>query len=97
MANISNNLTPNSDIDMVINPEDNIYNIGNSFKEGRGCSLSLNMHKSRFPSISLSKYSENYYIYDKRNSNRMDEDEPVGSISSIKVEYVSQGTEGSGQ
>jgi len=24
MANISNNLTPNSDINMVINPEDNV-------------------------------------------------------------------------
>ena len=89
MANISNNLTPNSDIDMVINPEDNIYNIGNSFKEGRGHSLSLNMHKPRSPSISSSKYSENYHICVKRNSNRIDEDELVGSISSIKIEYVS--------
>jgi len=91
MANISNNLTPNSDINMVINPEDNIYDIGNGFKEGRGCSLSLSMHKPRSPSISSSKYSEDYHVHVKRNSNRMDEDELVGSNGSIKVEYVSQG------
>ena len=36
MANISNNLTPNSDINMVINLEDNIYDIGKAFEENRG-------------------------------------------------------------
>jgi len=90
MANISNNLTSNSDINMVIDPEDNIYDIGNGFKEGRGCSLLLSIHKPRSPSISSSKCSEDYYVHVKRNSNRMDENEPVGSISSIKIEYVSQ-------
>ena len=39
MANISNNLTPNSDINMVINLEDNIYDIGKAFEESRGYSL----------------------------------------------------------
>ena len=91
MANISNNLTPNSDIDMVINPEDNIYDISNSFEKGRSHSLSLSMHKPRSPSISSSKCSEDYHVHVKRDSDRMDENEPVGSIGSIKVEYVSQG------
>jgi len=91
IANVSNNLTPNSDIDMVVNPLDNLYNIGDSFEERRGCSLSLSIHKPRSPSISLSKCSEEYYIHVKRESNRMDENEPVTFISSIKVEYVFQG------
>jgi len=91
IANISNNLTPNSDINMVIDPEDNIYNIGNSFEERRGYSLSFSMHKLKSPSISSSKCSKDYHIHVKRNSDRMDKDEPVSSIGSVKVEYASQG------
>ena len=91
MANISNNLTPNTDINMVINLEDNIFNIGNDFEEGRGHSLLFSMHKPRSPSISSSECSKDYHIYVKRNSDRMDENKPVSSIGSIKVEYTSQG------
>ena len=91
IANISNNLTSNSDINMVIDPEDNIYNIGNGFEERRGCSLLFSMHKPKSPSISLSKYSKDYHVHVKRNSDRMDKDEPVSSIGSIKIEYASQG------
>ena len=91
MANISNNLTPNSDINMVIDPKDNIFNISNAFEERRSHSLLFSMHKHRSPSISSSKCSKDYHIHVKRNSNKMDEDEPVGSIGSIKVEYVFQG------
>ena len=90
MANISNNLTSNSDINMVINPEDNIYNIGDSFEERRDCSLLFSMHKLRSPSISSSKCSEDYHIHVKSKSDRIDEDEPISSISSVKVEYISQ-------
>ena len=91
MTNISNNLTPNFDINMVFNPEDNIYNIGDSFEEGRGCFLLFSIHKPRSPSISSSKCSEDYHVHVKRNSNRMDKDKPVSSIGSVKVKYVSQG------
>ena len=90
MANISNNLTPNSDINMVIDPEDNIYDIGNSFEEERGHSLSLSMYKPRSPSISSSECSEDYYVHVKKDSDRMNKDEPVSSIGSIKVEFVFQ-------
>ena len=75
---------------MVINPENNIYNIGNSFEERRGCSLSFSMHKPKSPSISSSKYFKDYHVRVKKNSDRMDKDEPVGSIGSVKVEYASQ-------
>ena len=90
MAYISDNLTPNPDIDMVIDPMDNLFNIGNGFKNERGRSLLLSMHKPRSPSISSSKCSEEYYVCVKRMSNRMDENESVSSISSIKLEYMSQ-------
>ena len=91
IANISNNLTPNSDINMVINPEDNIYNIGNSFKKRRGRSLLFSMYKLRSSSIFSSKYSEDYHVHVKRDSDKVDEDDPVSSIGSIKIEYSSQG------
>jgi len=48
------------------------------------------MYKLRSPSISSSKYSEEYHVHVKRRSNRMDKDEPVGTIDSIKLEYVFQ-------
>jgi len=91
MANISDNLTPNSNINMVINPEDNIYDIGKDFKKGRDCSLLFNIQKLRSPSISLSECSKDYYICVKRMSDRIDKDKPVNSIGSIKIEYISQG------
>jgi len=75
MAHIANNLTPNPDIDMVIDTMDNLFNIGNSFDNKRGRSLSLSMHKPRSPSISSSEYSEEYYVHVKRISNRMDEED----------------------
>ena len=83
MANISNNITPNQDINMVINSLDNLFDIGNNFDEVRGRSLALSMYKPRFPSISSSECSKDYHIHAKRKSNRMDKDKPVNSISSI--------------
>jgi len=90
MAHISNNLTPNPNIDMVIDPLDNLLDIGNGFNSERGHSLSLSMHKPRSPSISSSKCSEEYHVHVKRMSDRMDKNEPVGTIDSIKLEYMSQ-------
>ena len=89
MASISNNLTPNPDINIVIDPLDNLLDIGNGFNSKRGHSLSLSMHKLRSPSISLSECSEEYHVHVKRMSNRMDKDKPVGTIDSIKLEYAS--------
>ena len=89
IANISDNLTPNSDINIVIDLVDNIFNIGNGFEDGRGCSLLFSMHKPRSPSISSSKCSKDYHVCVKRESDRMDENESVSSINSVKLEYVS--------
>ena len=90
IANIFNNLTPNSNINMVIDLVDNIFDIGDSFKAEKGCSLSLSIHKPRSSSISSSEHSEDYHIRVKRDNDRIDEDKPVSSISSIKIEYASQ-------
>jgi len=90
MAIVSNNLTPNSDINMVFDPDDNIYDIGEGFEKGRGHSLLSSIHKPRSLSISSSKCSEDYHICVQRKSNSMDEDKPTNSIGSINVEYASQ-------
>jgi len=91
MANISNTLTPNSDINMSIDLVDNLFDIGNSFKDRKGHSLLLSIHKPRSPSISSNKCSEEYHICVKRDSDRMDKNEPSGFIGNIEVEYASQG------
>jgi len=91
MAYIADNLTPNSDIDMVIDPMDNLFDINNSFDNERDRPLLLSIHKPRLPSISSSECSEEYHVHIKRISDRMDENEPVGSIDSIKLDYMSQG------
>ena len=83
MANVFNSLTPNQDIDIVVDPLDNLFDIGNNFDEVRSCSLALSIHKPRSPSISLSKCFEEYHIFVKRESNRIDKDKPVTSIGSI--------------
>ena len=91
MAIVSDNSTPNSDINMVFDLDDNIYDIGKGFEEGRGCSLSSSIYKPRSPSISSSKCLEDYHICVQRRSDKIDEDEPANSIGSINIEYTSQG------
>jgi len=76
---------------MIIDLKDNIFNISNTFEERRSHSLLFSMHKPRSSSISSSKYSEDYHVHVKRDSNKMDKDESISFIGSIKVEYMSQG------
>ena len=82
-------MAPIQDIDMVVDPLDNLFDIGNKFDKMRGHSLALSAHKPRSPSIFLSKCTEEYHIHIKRESNRMDEDKPITFVSSIQVEYTS--------
>jgi len=77
-------------INMVVDPLDNLFDIGDNFDKVRGCSLALSAHRPRSPSISLSKCDKEYHIHVKRDSDKMEEDEPVTSVSSIQVEYTSQ-------
>jgi len=56
----------------------------------RNCFLALSVHKPRSPSISSSKSDKEYYVCVKRDSNRMDEDDPVSPIGNSQDEYMTQ-------
>jgi len=90
ICSTTNNIALTQDINMVVDPLDNLFDIGNNFDEVRGCSLVLSTHRPRSSSISLRKCDKEYHIHVKRNSNRMEEDEPVISVGSIQVEYAFQ-------
>jgi len=83
-------MTPIQDSNMVFEPLDNLLSLDNKFDEVRGCLLALSAHRPRSPSMSSSECNEEYHIRIKRDSDRMDEDEPVVSVDSIQVEYASQ-------
>ena len=90
MAHIPKNLTLNPNIDMVINPADNLFDIGNGYENDRDCSLLLSIYRPQLPSISSSECSEEHHIHVKRTSDKIDENKPVGSINSIRLEYAFQ-------
>ena len=74
------------DIDMTVDSVNNFFT-GN---EVRGHSLALSVHKLRFPLISLSESDKEYHIRVKRDSDRMDKDEPVSSTGNSQDEYTIQ-------
>jgi len=87
---ITNNIALSNDIDMDVNPLDNLFDIGDNFDEMRGHSLALSTYRPRFLSLSLSNCKEEYYIRVKRVSDMMDEDDPVTSAGSIQIKYTTQ-------
>jgi len=78
------------DINMVINLLENLFDIDDNYDEVRGCSLEISAYKPRSLSILPSKCDKEYYIRVKRESDRMMENEPVNSIGSICIEYITQ-------
>jgi len=84
----SSNIDSSQNINMVIDLLENLFDIGENYDKVRDRSLEMSAYKPRFPSISSSKYDEEYHIQVKRESNRIVEDEPVNSIGSICIEYV---------
>jgi len=86
----TNDMTPIQDNGIVVDLFDNLLGIGDKFDEMRGCSLALSAHRSRSPSMSLSECNKKYHVHVKRDSDRMEENEPVISVGSIQVEYTSQ-------
>ena len=80
------NMAPILNFDIAIDSGNNFF-IDNKM---RGYSLALSVYKLRTSSMSSSKCDEEYHIYIKRNSNRMEKDKPVTSIDSIQIEYISQ-------
>jgi len=86
----TNNIALSNDIDMDVNPLDNLFDIGDNFDKVRGCLLALSTYRPRFPSLFSSNCEEEYHIRVKRESDRMNEDNPVTSASSIQIEYIIQ-------
>jgi len=87
---ITNNMASSNDIDMDINPLDNLFDIGDNFDEMRSHSLALSTYRPRFPLLFSSNCKEEYYIRVKRESDMMDEDDPVTLAGSIQIEYTTQ-------
>jgi len=81
-------MTPIQDNNMVVDPLDNFLGIGDKFDEVRGRLLAQSAHRLKSPSMSSSEYNEEYHIFVRRDSDRMEEDKPVTSIGSIQAEYV---------
>jgi len=86
----TNNMASSNDIDMDVNPLDNLFDIGNNFDEVRGHLLILSTHKPKFSLLSLSDCEEEYHIRVKRECDRMNENDPVTSAGSIQIEYTIQ-------
>jgi len=87
----SSNLTTKQDINMVTNPIKAIFNLDNNLDEVRGHSLDMSIHRPRSPSLLSSESEEEYHIWVKRDSNRIDENDPVPTSSSINLKYATQG------
>jgi len=83
-------MASSNDIDMVVDPLDNLFDIGDNFNEVRGHSLALSAHRPRSPLLFLSNCKEEYHIRIKRESDRMEEDNPVTSVGSIQIKYTTQ-------
>ena len=57
----TSNMTPNSEMDMVIDSVDDLFKSNcDNFNEVRGCSLTSSMHSPRTPSMSSSECDEEY-------------------------------------
>ena len=74
------------DINMAIDSVNDLF----TDDEVRGCSSALSVHKPRSPLISSSESNEEYHIYVKRDSDKMDEDKPVFSTSNSQDKYTTQ-------
>ena len=94
----TNNMASSNDIDMVVNPLDNLFDIGDNFNEVRSHSLALSVHRPRSPSLFSSNCEKEYHIRVKRVCDRMDEDNPITSASSIQIKYaIQEGQQGGWQ
>jgi len=53
-------ISPNNDVEMVINPIDDLFNNCNNYDEVRGCTLASSMHCPRSLSLFSSDSKEDY-------------------------------------
>ena len=83
-------LIPEQDINMDTNPIEAIFNLDNNLKVMRGRSLDMSIHRPRSLLLLLSECEEEYHIQVKRESNRIDEDDPTISSNNFSLEYTTQ-------
>ena len=83
-------MASSNDIDMIVNPLNNLFDIGDNFDEVRSYSLALDTHRPKSPSLSSNDCEKEYHIRVKKVCNRIDKDNPVASASSIQIEYAIQ-------
>jgi len=62
MSYNSFNMDSSQNINMVVDPLDNLFDIGNNYDEIRGHSLEMSAHKPRSPSILSSKYDKEFVM-----------------------------------
>ena len=74
------------DTDTAVDPVKNLF----TDDEVRGHSLALSVHRPRSPSISSSESDEEYHVHVKRDSDRMNENEPVSSVGNSWVDIFYQ-------
>ena len=84
-----NNMSSNNISNMEVNSFEDIFaKACDNCDEVRGCSLVLNAHCLRTPSLSLSDCDEDYATRVQKESNRMDEDNSVTTSNSPQLKYV---------
>jgi len=84
-----NNMSPNNVSNMEVNSFDDIFTKAcDNCDEVRGCSLVLNAHCPRTPSLSSSDCNEDYAMRVQKESNRMDEDNLVTTSDSSQLKYM---------
>ena len=73
-------------VDMVDNSVINniIFNNSSGNNEIRGCSSVLSIHISRSSSLSI----EDYHMRIQRDSNNMNQDDPVATSDSVQLKYT---------
>jgi len=90
----TSNMSPNNTLNMIINSNNEFFKKNCDFSnEVRGCSLAYSTYYSRTPSMSSSECDKNYAIKVQRESDRMDEDDPVALSNSPQLKYTTSNSQ----
>ena len=83
-------LTPRQDINMETNFFEAMFDLEHNLNEMRGRSLDMSIYRPRSPSLLSSESGEEYHIWVKWESDRMDKDKPAIPSSNFSLEYETQ-------
>jgi len=83
------NMSSNNVLNMEVDSFDGIFTKAcDNCDEVRGCSLTLSAHYPRTLSLFSSDCDEDYVMKVQKESNSMDEDNPVIIFDSLQLKYV---------